>query len=171
MVRADKLFASLLVLALFFGFTVSGEAATLVHEQLVFSDVWARPGLAGHTSAVYMRIANNGPEDVHIVSMTGAVAETIELHETIFEVTFTDGFPREVVRMEHVDSFIVPARDVLTLEPGGLHVMLIGLVEALDDGDDFVLEVHFRGDDAPTPVSLPVHVVLGLAADDDDHHH
>ena len=71
--------------------------------------------------------------------MTGAqsdVAEAVELHETKME--------NDVMRMQPVASVEVPAGGQVTFEPGGLHIMLIGLQRELEAGDRFKITLQFE---------------------------
>lgn len=71
----------------------------------------------------FMEITNTGTTDDMLV---GIIADfpRVELHTT----NFTDG----VAQMMHLDGIAIPAGETVTLEPGGYHVMFMGL-----QGDPF----------------------------------
>lgn len=49
-----------------------------------------------------------------------------------------------VMEMRQVDSVGVPAHGDLRFEPGGLHVMLLGLKAPLKEGQHFTLRLQFE---------------------------
>lgn len=91
---------------------------------------------AGPNSAVYMTIRNVGRHDDRLIEVQGDAADAVELHRSTVE----DG----IMRMRRIDSALVPARGELRLEPGGYHVMLIGLREPLLQGDTVALTLRFE---------------------------
>jgi hypothetical protein len=51
----------------------------------------------------------------------------------------------DVMRMQMlVEGLEIPARDEVVLEPGGYHVMLIGVKQDLEVGDTFELTLAFQ---------------------------
>lgn len=75
----------------------------------------------------YLTIANTGDSDDTLIGVTADFPST-QLHTTEF-----DG---DVARMVHLDAIPVPAGEIVTLEPGGMHVMFMGLQgKALAQGD------------------------------------
>ncbi len=88
--------------------------------------------------AAYMMLMNEGESDDTLVSAETDVAETVELHETTID-------ENEVMSMRPVEGGItIPAGGSATLEPGGLHVMLLGIQEELAVGDTFELTLNFE---------------------------
>lgn len=146
------------------------EPAAARVEALAFDDVWARAASRGHTSAVYMHIANHGSTDVVLVSAAADVADLVEIHETTVEVTMEDGRLSQIMRMQEVEQLVVPAGGSVELRPGGLHVMLIGLTSDLEEGDAFPLTLRTR-DGETIVVHVPVTVGLGAEDHHHDHHH
>lgn len=104
-------------------------------------------GTAPVNSAAYVVIRNPGAEPDALVSVETEVADTAELHS----VTMDAG----IMRMRAVDSVPVPARGEAALEPGGRHVMLIGIRRPLEEGDSVPLTLRFRSG-ASVDVVAPV---------------
>jgi periplasmic copper chaperone A len=102
--------------------------------QLQVSDVWARPGLAGGNSAVYFVITNDTGGTDSLRSASSDVAGAVELHMTTME----DGN----MQMEQQQEVPVEAGKT-EFQPGGLHVMLIGLNKDLNPGDTFSITLDF----------------------------
>lgn len=117
--------------------------------KLTVMDVRARPApLEGGNGATFMTLLNGLDVPVRFASADSEVAGTIELHETIND--------NGVMKMEpHPEGFEIPAGGVLQLQPGGKHVMLLGLVQPLQTGDSFDLTLNFEGSDSVT-VKVPV---------------
>ncbi len=98
-------------------------------------------------SAVFMSIENQSDEQRALVGAESAASQIVELHTHLEE----DG----VMRMRRVEKLKVPAGETVTLEPGGLHVMLIGLKQPLEPGDTLDLTLIFE-DGSRIPVQAPV---------------
>jgi copper(I)-binding protein len=122
---------------------------TLSPGQLSVIDAVAYPApLAGGNGAVYFTIYNGTEREQRLVTATSPTAQTIELHESIDD--------NGVMRMiHHPDGFAIPVGADLTLEPGGKHLMLVGLAAPLEVGDTISVTLHFE-DAEPIPLSVPV---------------
>jgi hypothetical protein len=113
---------------------------------IAIDDPWARTSAMSQTmGAAYMTITG-GDEDDRLVSasVSSDVAADVQLHETV--TTGSDemsGMEGEMT-MREVEAIDVPAGETVTLEPGGLHVMLIDLVEPLEEGSTFDLTLEFE---------------------------
>jgi copper(I)-binding protein len=104
-------------------------------KNIRLSDPWARPSTKGENSASYV-IINNGGEADTLVAVTGVVASNLELHM----VENVDG----VMKMRPVEGGIpIPGNNIQTLQPGGYHIMMIGLTRDLRAGDTFDLTLTF----------------------------
>ena len=117
-----------------------GAPATAQHYMLGDLSIhgpWSRelPPVAPN-GAAYFRVENGASEAEHIVSVSSPVADRAELHAHEM-----DG---GVMKMRHVKVVQVPAQGMVSLEPGGLHVMLVGLKQPLVDGESFPLTVEFE---------------------------
>ena len=104
------------------------------------SNVWARAsaGMA-NAGAAFMAIHNPNTQDHTLVDAATDVAKRVELHTH----TMVDG----VMQMRQVEGGInVPAGETVMLQPGGFHVMLMGLNAPLKEGTSFPLTLTFTGD-------------------------
>lgn len=163
-----KIFLLIGVFVLGAAFSPAGTALAQDNAAgLMVEGAWARAASAGHTSAIYMTITNNGATAVEIVGGSTDVAETVEIHETTTEITFEDGKISQVMRMEAVDALSVAPGASVELKPGGLHMMLIGLTRAIEEGDSFAFTLQLSTGEQLV-IDVPVTVGLGV---DDDHHH
>ncbi|MEO1312210.1 MAG: copper chaperone PCu(A)C, partial [Pseudomonadota bacterium] len=117
---------------------------------------WVRAAPSGRTmTAAYFDLASTDGSDDVLIAVSGVVARTYELHETTSE--------NDVMTMRQVSEIPVTAEGV-SLEPGGLHVMLIDLNGSLLDGDDVALNLTFR--DAGT-----IEIIAPVKGEGDDHEH
>jgi hypothetical protein len=82
-------------------------------------------------SAAFMTLSNTGDEPRALVAAESDAAATVELH--------THGMVDGMMRMRRVDRIELPAGEQVALQPGGLHVMLIGLTQQLEPGMDVAL--------------------------------
>ena len=102
--------------------------------DLKISDVKVRllpPGVA-NTSA-YFTIENTGDKDRALVSASSEIASKVELHAHIMK----DG----MMRMRQQEKVIIPAGEKVEFAPGGLHLMIFGLIEPLRDNQQVELSV------------------------------
>ena len=85
----------------------------------------------------FVAIANTGAADDRLVSATAEIAETTEIHS----MSMKDG----VMTMRPLpDGLILPAGGEVSLEPGGYHLMFIGLKKMLKKGDAFAGTLTFE---------------------------
>lgn len=85
---------------------------------------WAR-ATNGDVTAVYMKIMNNGPTADRLLRVT------TDFGQAAFHETKEDG---GVTKMRPVDSVTIPAKKEISFQPGGLHIMLMGLKRPLAEG-------------------------------------
>jgi copper(I)-binding protein len=95
---------------------------------------WAR-ATAGKTGGAFMTIVNTGSADDRLISVATPIAEKAEVHRTIEE--------NGVMKMRPVPEIDVKAGDKAVLQPGGYHVMLMGLATPLKQGTSFPLTLTF----------------------------
>jgi len=107
------------------------------------------PVLAG-----YMTLRNPGPRPIAVTGASSPDFERVEIHRTVVR--------GGVARMEPVPRLEIAPGDAARLEPGGMHLMLIGPRRKLRPGDRVRLTLHL-GDGTEQPVELPVRRMGGGA--------
>jgi copper(I)-binding protein len=123
----------------------------LAADAVTVSDAYARAVPPGQpNSAVFMVLRNAGAEDRAVVSAASPVSDVVELHTHRME----DG----MMKMRQVEQITLPAGDSVTLKPGGLHVMLIGLQQQLQPGDEVAVTLTLD-DGTELPLAAPVRKV------------
>ena len=113
---------------------------------LTASDVWARtsPAMAD-AGAVYMTLESDDGATVVGAAVDESVAARVELHETTMADGAMDDDATEddhsdgAMMMQPIDAIDVPAGGSVSLEPGGIHIMLLELAEPLEAGTSFDL--------------------------------
>ena len=86
-------------------------------------------------SAVFMTLVNNSKENRALVAAETPSAGVVELHTHVHE----DG----MMKMRKVDNIEIPAGQTVTLKPSGFHVMLIGLKQKLEPGQEVHMNLIF----------------------------
>jgi copper(I)-binding protein len=112
-------------LSLFAGVT---EAADYSAGDVKVGNPWARATPRGaNVAAAYMTLTNNGTAADRLMGGSTKVASRFEVHSMVIE----DG----VAKMRPVEGGLeIKPRETVELKPGSFHVMLIGLTQALQQG-------------------------------------
>ena len=151
-----RLTAGTTLFLLLIGVLVACGSEAPAGPQIEAQDVWSRPAVAmGETSgesgggeigmglaksgtgAVYMKLVNTGREADRLVNAQTDVADVAEIHETRME--------GDVMMMQMLRGGLeIPAQGEVELKPGGYHVMLIGLKQDLQEGDQFTVVLEFE---------------------------
>jgi len=105
--------------------------------KVMVTDAWARAsGGLTQSAAVYLNLANRGPNDDRLVSARTPVAKATAIH--------MEGMgANNVMHMQSVDGIDVPAGRSVMVAPGGYHIMLMQLDHALKEGERFPLTLRF----------------------------
>ncbi len=129
---------------------------------LEFENVWVRamPPFQPN-SAGYLTLTNRGEVAVAIVGASSNVSDKVELHTT----RKVDG----LMRMEPLKALVVAPGERVSLAPGGMHLMLLGLAFRLVPGDDVRLCLRLATkDEVCTDAEVRTN---GDAPDPQDHQH
>lgn len=98
----------------------------LAAAQVSVSDPWVRATVPQQqASGAFMTLT--APQGARLVEARSPVAATVEVHEMKRE--------GDVMRMRAIPSLELPPGKAVKLEPGGFHVMLMGLKQTLNAGD------------------------------------
>lgn len=103
-------------------------------------------------SAAFMQIENGSGQAHQLAAANSEVAEVVELHTH----TNVGG----VMQMRQVPHIAIPPKETVVLEPGGLHVMLIGLKQNLVAGERIEVELVY-GDGSRETIVMPIAEVAG----------
>ena len=123
-------------------------------EDVVVEDAWARASIGtSRPGAAYMTLRNTGNDPVTLVGLATPLAMMPDIHET---TTDSNG----VSSMGPVGEITIPAGESVSLEPGGMHAMLMRLQTKMIEGETFQLTLNFA-DGGTLTVDVPI---LGIAA-------
>jgi copper(I)-binding protein len=111
--------------------TASASAAAGV---VTVRDAWVKAADKGMTAA-FGTLVNDGDADVTITSASTEVSP-MELHE----MTLKDG---KMVMQQKQGGIVVKAHSSTTLQPGGEHLMLTNLKQAVKAGDELTFTLTF----------------------------
>jgi copper(I)-binding protein len=110
---------------------LAGQAASLLLAstlsisalaELVVEEGYVRKPIPGRSmSAAFMTVRNTGTEDFVVTSACLEGAESVEIH--------THSHDDGVMRMRQLHELTIKAGEAVTLEPGGLHLMIFGIKE------------------------------------------
>jgi len=115
---------SLLAVTLLVGVSLHAMAQTRV------DDAWVRTTVLGQpSSGAFMRITAD--TDSKLLSVSSAAAKDVQVHQ----MSMKD----DVMHMGPVDFVALPAGKTVSLDPEGYHVMLMGLVGQIKEGDQVPL--------------------------------
>lgn len=101
------------------------------------NNAWIRASIEGdRNGAGYMVIRNRNTEPKRLLRVEAdGLAQRIELHTH----SMVDG----LMRMQQVEFVEVPPRGEVIFEPGGFHVMFMGITDEFQEGDIHRLTLHF----------------------------
>lgn len=111
-------------------------AAPAWAQGVTVEQPWTRAAAQGGVGGAFMTLKNAGAAADKLVSVTTPVAGKVELHQSSRE--------GDVMRMRPVTGIEVPAGGSVTLAPGGLHVMMMGLTRPLAPGERVPLTLTFE---------------------------
>lgn len=128
--------AALLALAGCTGVASSPSTVSPAGDTVSIQNAWVK-ATDGAMSAAFGELINSGTGDVTIVSATSPESPELQLHET------TGDGSGEMVMQQKEDGFTIPAGGTMLLEPGGNHIMLMGLTAPIKAGDEVSVTLVF----------------------------
>lgn len=150
----NRLIKSMLVASLF----LAGSAAA---QDVTVTQAWARATPPGSTvAAIYLTIDNGGRPADRLISVSTVVAERAEVHAIVHE--------GDVVRMRRTEPLDIGAGERIVLEPGGRHLMLMGLKAPLVEGRRVSVTLEFE---KAGKIPVEADVLAGDATDPHASHH
>ena len=143
------------------------NAIAAASDIFSFSEMQLRATVAGMpSSAAYLKITNNGVSDDRLIAAKAAIAQRVEIHSMEMD--------NGVMRMRAVDGGLaIAAGDSVTLAPGGLHIMLMGLTTDLapDTQHEIILVFEKAGDIKLTGTAKrPADIMMNMPGHDASHH-
>ena len=133
---------------------VANAAADGVADEITVTGPYIRavPPVV-QTSAAFMQFQNSSDIERFLVSASTPAAAAVELHMH----TMDDG----VMRMRRIAHIHLPPNETVSLQPGGLHIMLFDLTAPLNVGDQVPMTLTFE-DGSTKEISAEVRSVKGM---------
>ncbi|MTH96117.1 copper chaperone PCu(A)C [Roseibium sp. RKSG952] len=114
------------------------QADPVTHGDLAIENTWTRatPPRA-KAGGGFATITNSGSSADRLVGVSSPVTGRVEIHEMAVE----DG----IMKMRELENGIeIPAGETVSLEPGGLHIMFMGLTEGFEEGTAIPVTLTFE---------------------------
>lgn len=142
------------LLATLTAFALASGVASAGSEDVVVEDAWARASIGvKRPGAAYMTIRNSGDKVVTLSGISTPLAMMPEIHKSRINA-------EGISSMAPAGEITIAPGQSVTLEPGGLHAMLMRLQEPMTKGETFKLTLTFS-DGSDVTVEVPI---LGIAA-------
>ena len=111
------------------------STATAQAQKILVKEAWIR-GIppSAKTTAAFMTIQNIGSVEMIIKSAASEIAEIVQIH-TMEQVG-------EVMKMKELSELRIPANGQTILAPKGFHIMLIGLLRPISEGEVIPLSLN-----------------------------
>ena len=117
------------------------SSASGASNDLIISDAWVCATPPGKLmTAGYASIENVSKDVITITGVSAEVAGHTSLHETRIE--------RDRSTMRPVAQLSIKAGERVSLQPGGLHIMLMKLSEPLSDGQSIDICLELENNDS-----------------------
>jgi copper(I)-binding protein len=142
--------------------TAAPAGTSAATDGITIEGAWARNSPAMATAgAAYLNITSAVDDQLLGASADASIAGTVEIHETVMSDMGTDTTMGDMgtdttmggmtgdtmapaMEMRPVDSIALPAGEMVSLAPGGYHVMLLDLAAPLEIGQTFTLTLTFE---------------------------
>ncbi len=115
-----------------------GLIAMSAHAQTTATDPWVR-GTVAQQKATGLFVQLTSAQGGKLVSGSSPVAGSVEIHEM--------AMVNDVMKMRQVPALDLPAGKTVALKPGGYHVMLMDLKQALPAGSTVPVTLVVEGAD------------------------
>ncbi len=129
-----------LVLGQAFGLTAAlGAGAAIEAHGLKITSAWMRATPPGaKVAAGFLEIVNETKLPDRLIGVAApSIAEKVEMHETIMRGTVAQMRPI-------VGGLVIPPGGSLTLKPGGIHLMFLGLKGRVTEGERIKARLTFE---------------------------
>lgn len=113
--------------------------ATPAFADIEIVDPYARAsGMNAMAGAAFFEIRNTGDEDDRLIGASATISKLVELH------THKDMGDGVMKMMEVKEGFPVPAHGSHMLQRGGDHVMFMGLIDPMEQGETISVTLTFE---------------------------
>lgn len=110
--------------------------------------------------AAYLEIVNHGANPVILVNVSSPAFDRVGIHRSVMH--------GNMAHMEHLKELSIPAHASVTMQPGGLHLMLMDAKKPLRVGDSVPMTLTFKNG---SKVAATAAVRSGQMEGMEDHQH
>jgi len=125
-------------------------------------NAWVRPTAEGDNAAVYFLIHNHSRKYDELTGASAIITKKLEIHQTSIE--------NDIAAMEMTANIPLPPGEDVFFEPGGLHLMMVGIDQDLVEGEQVAVILHFR-DHGDIVVAVQISDNLPTGDETDNHDH
>jgi len=125
-------------------------------------NAWVRPTAEGGNAAVYFLIHNHSRKYDELTGASAIITNNVEIHQTSIQ--------NDIATMDMTSVVPLPPGEDIFFEPGGLHVMMVGINQDLIKGERVALILHFK-DHGDIVVAVQISDTLPSGDEGDDHDH
>jgi copper(I)-binding protein len=125
-----------LIAALLLGGTAGAHELTVGDLQFIHPHI-PQPAATAQVAGGYLAISNDGAQPDRLVGVSSTIAKSVSLHQSSVDAN-------GVASMAPVEALEIPAKDTVLLEPGGYHIMFMGLTGRLSEGDMLPVTLTFE---------------------------
>ena len=136
-----KIAATLAVL--FAALSLTACAPTASHNGVVIEDAWVRSSEysdhAGGMTGIFGKFTNHSDQTVTIIGGETDIAKMVQTHEVV-----------NGMMQEKKGGIEIKPGETVTLEPGGLHIMIMDISKPIVAGDKITFTVKFKNAESQT---------------------
>ena len=125
-----------LIAALLLGGTAGAHELTVGDLQFIHPHI-PQPAATAQVAGGYMAISNAGAQADRLVGVSSAIAKSVSLHQSSVDAN-------GVASMSPVKALEIPSGETVLLEPGGYHIMFMGLTGRFTEGDMLPVTLTFE---------------------------
>lgn len=128
-------------------------------------DAWVRAAVPGQAATGAFMVLT-ADQDSQLLQADSAVAKDVQIHEMLMK--------DDVMRMQQVKAINLPAKQPVSLDPHGYHIMLMGLNRTLSAGDTVPITLIVKdgsGQEHSVEVQAPVMPLDATGARNSEHSH
>lgn len=125
-----------LIAALLLGGMASAHELTVGDLQFIHPHI-PQPAATAQVAGGYLAISNDGAQADRLMGVSSAIAKSVSLHQSRVDAN-------GVASMSPVEALEIPAKETVLLEPGGYHIMFMGLTGRFAEGDMLPVTLTFE---------------------------
>lgn len=119
---------------------LAADPPSIADRPLTIADPYIRATPPGQTNtAMFLTLTNHTDRQHALIAASSLLADRVELHAHRME--------NGLAMMRPVQRIAIPAGESVTLQPGGLHVMLLGIRRPIQPGDCAAVTFTFETGD------------------------